>query len=116
MAVARAAAAALRIPLYQYLGGCHTRQMPVPMMNILNGGRHADNTVDLQEFMIMPVGAKDMEEAIRMCAEVYQFLKIILETEEPVDGSWRRGRFRTGPSGFRKRTGTDHRSGKKSRL
>ena len=71
MAVARAAAAALRIPLYQYLGGCHTRQMPVPMMNILNGGRHADNTVDLQEFMIMPVGAKDMEEAIRMCAEVY---------------------------------------------
>lgn len=79
MAVARAAAAALRIPLYQYLGGCHTRQMPVPMMNILNGGRHADNTVDLQEFMIMPVGAKDMEEAIRMCAEVYQFLKIILK-------------------------------------
>lgn len=79
MAVARAAAAALRIPLYQYLGGCHTRRMPVPMMNILNGGRHADNTVDLQEFMIMPVGAKDMEEAIRMCAEVYQFLKIILK-------------------------------------
>jgi enolase len=111
MAVARAAAAALRIPLYQYLGGCHTRQMPVPMMNILNGGRHADNTVDLQEFMIMPVGAKDMEEAIRMCAEVNHS-----ETEEPVDGSWRRGRFRTGPSGFRKRTGTDHRSGKKSRL
>ena len=49
------------------------------MMNILNGGCHADNTVDLQEFMIMPVGAKDMEEAIRMCAEVYQFLKIILK-------------------------------------
>ena len=79
MAVARAAAAALRIPLYQYLGGCHTRQMPVPMMNIINGGRHADNTVDLQEFMIMPVGAKNMEHAIRMCAEVYQFLKIILK-------------------------------------
>ena len=79
MAVARAAAAALRIPLYQYLGGCHTRQMPVPMMNILNGGRHADNTVDLQEFMIMPVGAENMEHAIRMCAEVYQFLKIILK-------------------------------------
>ncbi len=79
MAVARAAAAALRIPLYQYLGGCHTRQMPVPMMNILNGGKHADNTVDLQEFMIMPVGAKDMAEAIRMCTEIYQFLKIILK-------------------------------------
>ena len=78
LAVARAAAAALRIPLYQYLG-CHTRQMPVPMMNILNGGRHADNTVDLQEFMIMPTGAENMEQAIRMCAEVYQFLRIILK-------------------------------------
>ena len=79
LAVARAAAAALRVPLYQYLGGCHTRQMPVPMMNILNGGRHADNTVDLQEFMIMPTGAENMEHAIRMCAEVYQFLRIILK-------------------------------------
>lgn len=82
MAVARAAAAALRIPLYQYLGGCHTKQMPVPMMNILNGGKHADNTVDLQEFMIMPTGAKDMEEAIRMCAETYQFLKILLKKKD----------------------------------
>ena len=79
LAVARAAAATLRVPLYQYLGGCHTRQMPVPMMNILNGGRHADNTVDLQEFMIMPTGAENMEQAIRMCAEVYQFLRIILK-------------------------------------
>lgn len=79
LAVARAAAAALRVPLYQYLGGCHTRQMPVAMMNILNGGRHADNTVDLQEFMIMPTGAENMEQAIRMCAEVYQFLRIILK-------------------------------------
>lgn len=79
LTVARAAAAALRVPLYQYLGGCHTRQMPVPMMNILNGGRHADNTVDLQEFMIMPTGAENMEQAIRMCAEVYQFLRIILK-------------------------------------
>ncbi len=79
LAVARAAAAALRVPLYQYLGGWHTRQMPVPMMNILNGGRHADNTVDLQEFMIMPTGAENMEQAIRMCAEVYQFLRIILK-------------------------------------
>lgn len=79
LAVARAAAAALRVPLYQYLGGCHTRQMPVPMMNILNGGRHTDNTVDLQEFMIIPTGAENMEQAIRMCAEVYQFLRIILK-------------------------------------
>ena len=70
MAVARAAAKALRIPLYQYLGGCHTSRMPVPMMNILNGGKHADNTVDLQEFMIMPVGAKCFAHGIRMCAEI----------------------------------------------
>ncbi|WP_274422910.1 phosphopyruvate hydratase [Blautia sp. XA-2221] len=79
LAVARAAAKALRIPLYQYLGGCHTRKLPVPMMNILNGGRHADNTVDLQEFMIMPVGAEDFTEGLRMCVEIYQFLKIILK-------------------------------------
>lgn len=78
MAVARAAAMALRIPLYQYLGGCHTRKMPVPMMNILNGGKHADNTVDLQEFMIMPCGAGNFEDGIRMCVEIYQFLKILL--------------------------------------
>lgn len=79
MAVARAASLALRIPLYQYLGGCHTRRMPVPMMNILNGGRHADNTVDLQEFMIMPVGAASLAEGIRMGAEIYQFLRILLK-------------------------------------
>lgn len=79
MAVARAAAMALRIPLYQYLGGCHSKKMPVPMMNILNGGKHADNTVDLQEFMIMPVGAEKLEEGIRMCVEIYQILRIILK-------------------------------------
>ena len=61
LATARAAAGALRLPLYQYLGGCHTMQLPVPMMNILNGGKHADNTVDLQEFMIMPTGAGCLE-------------------------------------------------------
>lgn len=79
MAVARAAAMALRIPLYQYLGGCHSKKMPVPMMNILNGGKHADNTVDLQEFMIMPVGAEKFEEGIRMCVEIYHILRIILK-------------------------------------
>lgn len=82
MAVARAAAGALRLPLYQYLGGCHTHRMPVPMMNILNGGRHADNTVDLQEFMIMPLGGCCFKEGLRMCAEIYQFLKIILREEK----------------------------------
>ena len=79
MAVAKAAAMALRIPLYQYLGGCHTGRLPVPMMNILNGGRHADNTVDLQEFMIMPAGICCFSEGIRACAEIYQHLKRILK-------------------------------------
>lgn len=75
MAVAKAAAAALDMPLYQYLGGVHARQLPVPMMNILNGGRHADNTVDLQEFMIMPVQAESFADALRICAEIYHNLK-----------------------------------------
>lgn len=79
MAVARAAAESLRIPLYQYLGGAYTRLMPVPMMNILNGGRHAANTVDFQEFMIMPVQAENFADGLRICAEIYHFLKKILE-------------------------------------
>ena len=79
MAVARAASMALRIPLYQYIGGCHANRMPVPMMNILNGGRHADNTVDLQEFMIMPIGASCFSEGIRMCVEIYQALRYLLK-------------------------------------
>ena len=79
MAVARAAAESLRIPLYQYLGGAYTRLMPVPMMNILNGGRHAANTVDFQEFMIMPVQAESFADGLRICAEIYHFLKKILE-------------------------------------
>ncbi len=81
LATARAAAKAMEMPLYQYLGGANARRMPVPMMNILNGGRHADNTVDFQEFMIMPVGAKSFREALRMCAEVYHNLKKICEKD-----------------------------------
>ncbi len=81
LAAARAAAKAMELPLYQYLGGTNAKRMPVPMMNILNGGRHADNTVDFQEFMIMPVGAKRFQEALRMCAEVYHNLKKICEKE-----------------------------------
>ncbi|MCI8517409.1 MAG: phosphopyruvate hydratase [Hungatella sp.] len=80
MAVARAAAAGLNLPLYRYLGGIAGNRMPMPMMNILNGGVHADNTVDLQEFMIMPVGAENFREGLRMCAEVYQTLKSLLKT------------------------------------
>ena len=79
MAVARAAAKSLNIPLYQYLGGAYTRLMPVPMMNILNGGKHAANTVDFQEFMIMPVQAESFSDGLRICAEIYHFLKKILE-------------------------------------
>ena len=75
MAAARAAAEALHLPLYQYLGGIHTVRMPVPMMNILNGGKHADNTVDLQEFMIAPVQAESFAEGLRVCAEIYHNLK-----------------------------------------
>lgn len=79
MAVARAAAAGLHIPLYRYLGGIGASVLPVPMMNILNGGRHADNTVDLQEFMIMPTGASGFSEGLRMCSEIYHTLKKVLK-------------------------------------
>ena len=79
LATARAAAEALHIPLYRYLGGVNAKKMPVPMMNILNGGRHADNTIDIQEFMIMPVGACCFREGLRMCAEIYHELKRILK-------------------------------------
>jgi len=79
LAVAKAAANQLGIPLYQYIGGVNAKVMPVPMMNILNGGEHADNTVDIQEFMIMPVGAKSFGEALRMCAEVFHSLKSVLK-------------------------------------
>ena len=81
MAAARAAANALNIPLYRYLGGASAMKMPVPMMNILNGGKHADNIVDFQEFMIMPVGACCFKEGLRMCAEIYHTLKKILKEE-----------------------------------
>lgn len=78
LAVARACAAQQRIPLYRYLGGVNARTMPVPMMNVLNGGVHADNTVDLQEFMIMPVGAATFSDGLLMCSEVYHSLKNLL--------------------------------------
>ncbi len=79
MAVAKAAASALEIPLYRYLGGVQAHTLPVPMMNILNGGSHADTNVDLQEFMIMPVGAKKFSEALRMGSESFHALKSILK-------------------------------------
>ena len=79
LAAAHAAANALRLPLYKYLGGVNAKRLPVPMMNILNGGAHADNTLDFQEFMIMPVGAANFREGLRMCAEIYQVLKQLLK-------------------------------------
>ena len=79
MACAKACAKALNIPLYRYFGGTNSKLLPVPMMNILNGGKHASNTVDFQEFMIMPVKAGNFTEALRICAEIYHNLKKILE-------------------------------------
>ena len=78
LAAASAAAKALELPLYRYLGGLVGVKPPIPMMNVLNGGKHADNNVDVQEFMIMPLGAEDFHQALRMGAEVYQTLKSIL--------------------------------------
>lgn len=79
LAVARAAAESLGLPLYRYIGGTNARELPVPMMNILNGGAHADNNVDIQEFMIMPVGARTFSEALRMGAEIFHALKKVLK-------------------------------------
>ena len=81
LAVAKAAANALELPLYQYIGGIHARTLPVPQMNILNGGSHADNNVDLQEFMIMPAGAENFAEALRMGAETFHSLKAVLKSK-----------------------------------
>ncbi len=80
MAAAHAAAAALNVPLYRYLGGVRSSQMPVPMMNILNGGVHADNSLDIQEFMIVPAGDCPFRERLRICAEVYHSLKDVLKS------------------------------------
>jgi len=82
LAVARAAAQELGIPLYRYLGGVSARELPVPMMNIINGGAHADNGLDLQEFMIMPVGAASFREALRMGTEIFHHLKAILKSKK----------------------------------
>jgi enolase len=79
LACAKAAAETLDLPLYRYIGGVNARTLPVPMMNILNGGSHADNNVDFQEFMIMPVGASSFSEALRMGAEVFHALKSVLK-------------------------------------
>ena len=81
LAVAKAAANALRLPLYRYIGGTNARVLPVPMMNILNGGKHADNNMDIQEFMIVPIGADTFAEALRMGAEVFHNLRSVLKSK-----------------------------------
>jgi len=81
LAVVRAAAESVQLPLYRYIGGCNANILPVPMMNILNGGKHADNNVDFQEFMVMPIGAEDFPEALRMGAEVFHTLKGVLKAK-----------------------------------
>ena len=93
MAVARAAAECYDLPLFQYLGGTNAKELPVPMMNILNGGAHADNNVDIQEFMIMPIGATSFMEALRYCAEVYHTLKSVLKAKGLATGVGDEGGF-----------------------
>ncbi|MCM0648403.1 phosphopyruvate hydratase [Clostridium swellfunianum] len=93
LAVAQAAANYLGLPLYQYIGGVNAKALPVPMMNIINGGKHADNNVDFQEFMVMPVGASSFSEALRMSAEVYHSLKSALKARKYETGVGDEGGF-----------------------
>lgn len=93
LAVAKAAAEALGLPLYQYIGGINARTLPTPMMNILNGGAHADNNVDIQEFMIMPVGADSWREALRMSAEIFHSLRSVLKEKGLATGVGDEGGF-----------------------
>ena len=93
LAVAHAAADCYGLPLYRYLGGINAKTLPVPMMNVLNGGSHADSSVDFQEFMIMPVGAKSIKEAIRMGAETFHALKKVLKNKGQVTAVGDEGGF-----------------------
>ncbi|MBQ2231579.1 MAG: phosphopyruvate hydratase, partial [Oscillospiraceae bacterium] len=93
IAAARAAATSLDIPLYRFLGGVNANRLPVPMMNILNGGAHADSSVDTQEFMVMPVGAESFREGLRWCAEVFQTLKKLIKEMKDVTAVGDEGGF-----------------------
>lgn len=93
LATAKAAANTLGLPLYQYIGGVNSKQLPVPMMNILNGGEHADNNVDIQEFMVMPVAAESFKEALRTGAEIYHNLKKVLTSKGLATGVGDEGGF-----------------------
>ena len=108
LAIARAAADARGLPLYRYVGGVHAHVLPVPMMNIVNGGEHADNPIDMQEFMVMPVGASTLAEAVRCGSEIFHTLKASCTPEGAVDGRGRRGRLRTGSEVHDRRAGRHH--------
>ena len=116
LAVAKAAAAANSLPLYRYVGGTAARLLPVPMMNIVNGGVHADNPIDFQEFMIMPVGAPSFAEGLRMGVEVFQTLKAALQGRRPQHQCRRRGRLRAEPEVGRRRARLRHEGDREGRL
>ena len=124
LACAKAAAEALGTSLYNYIGGVNAKQLPVPMMNILNGGAHATNNVEIQEFMIMPVGAPSFREALRMCAEVFhQLRRGVPPAEDHPEGErhprrrrGRRGRLRPQPEARRGRPESDRPGHQRGRL
>jgi enolase len=97
LATAKAAADELELPLYRYVGGPNAHVLPVPMLNVINGGAHADNNIDFQEFMLLPVGAASFSEGLRWCVETYHHLKAILHGRGLSDGRRRRGRLRPRP-------------------
>ena len=97
LAVAKAAADERDLPLYRYVGGANAHVLPLPLMNVLNGGAHADSNVDVQEFMLAPVGAASFAEALRWGAETYHALRGLLHERGPVDRARRRGRLRARP-------------------
>ena len=97
-AVAKAAADESSLPLYRYLGGAGEMQLPVPLMNVINGGAHANNKIDLQEFMLVPLGAPSFREALRYGAEVFHTLKKIIDEKRHADDRRRRRRLRAEPA------------------
>ncbi len=116
LAVANAAAASADLPLYKYLGGPNAHVLPVPLMNILNGGSHADSDVDIQEFMVVPLGAETFSEGLRWGVEVYHALKAVLQAEGPLHRPRRRGRLRAEPAVQPRSPGPDPGSHQERRL
>ena len=116
MAAAKAAAEESGLPLYRYFGGSGAMQMPVPLMNVINGGAHANNNLDMQEFMIVPVGRKSFREALRCGAEVFQSLKKLHRRQRHVDVGRRRGRLRAQPADARRGDRADPRGDRQGGL